>query len=122
MDNELFKFLLVIVAVSTALFAFAPGLWTPAWIVNHDKFAHFIAFVILSSLFKLSFPKVNLVLVTVLLVTFAVLIEFFQYQFFNRGFSAKDICYDLFGIFLSVIVFKGFDFIISKHNKDTISE
>lgn len=102
------KILLSIYLLGIVVFAFAPGNWTPAWVVNHDKFSHLMVFFFLSFMLKFSFPKMKPVLLLALLVFFAVLIELFQHSFFNRGFSSVDILYDLIGIGLFFIFVTGF--------------
>ncbi len=89
-------FLLVLMGV--LLFAFASGQWTPAWIVNHDKFVHAVVFFGLSVLLSLVFSRLKLFQHFVGLMFFAVLIEWIQYALANRGFSFQDIVFDLIGI------------------------
>ena len=48
------------VLMGILLFAFAPGSWTPAWVVNHDKFVHAVVFFGLSVLLSLVFPRLKL--------------------------------------------------------------
>ena len=98
------KILLSIVLLGILVFAFAPGNWTPAWVVNHDKFSHMVVFFVLAFVLKFAFPKMKMILLLALLVLFAVLIEYLQLTFFNRGFSSVDILYDLIGISLFVFL------------------
>ncbi len=79
--------LFLVVLMGVLLFAFAPGQWTPAWIVNHDKFVHAVVFFGLSVLLSLVFPRLKLFQHFVGLMFFAVLIEWIQYALANRGFS-----------------------------------
>jgi hypothetical protein len=95
--------LLILVLIGIMLFAFSPGNWTPAWVVNHDKFSHLMAFLLLAFLLNNSLPRIKISILVVLLVSFAIGIELFQWTFVNRGFSTVDILYDLFGIGLFLI-------------------
>ena len=92
------KILLSVVLLGILVFALAPGNWTPAWVVNHDKFSHMVVFFILAFLFQFAFPIMKMIKLLAMLVFFAVLIEYLQLTFFNRGFSSVDILYDLLGI------------------------
>ncbi|MCF6317852.1 MAG: VanZ family protein [Proteobacteria bacterium] len=96
--NNLSMLILVIVLAGILLFAFAPGQWTPACIVNHDKFVHAVVFFGLSVLLSLTFPRLKLSQHFVGLMFFAVLIEWVQYAWVDRGFSVQDIVFDLVGV------------------------
>jgi VanZ family protein len=122
MISSFSKILLIIILLATLVFAFAPGPWTPAWIVNHDKFSHLIVFLLLGILIKLAFPITKRVIVIALLVVFAVFIETLQYTLFNRGFSIEDIVYDLFVIGLFFIIFPGFQVLKLKLKKLDITK
>lgn len=98
MRSNLPVLLLVIILSGTLFFAFAPGQWTPAWVVNHDKFVHAIVFFSLSVLFSRVLPRLNLYQHFVSLMILAVVIEGIQYALANRGFSFQDIVFDLIGI------------------------
>jgi len=98
------KILLSIVLLAILVFAFSPGNWTPAWVVNHDKFSHMVVFFILAFMLKFSFPKMPVFMQLSLLIAFAFTIELLQYLFFNRGFSVIDLIYDLIGIGLFVVL------------------
>ncbi len=98
------KILLSITLIGTLVFAFAPGNWTPAWVVNHDKFSHLGVFFILAFILKFSFPQKHIFMQISLLIAFAFAIELMQYLFFNRDFSRIDIVYDLMGIGLFIVV------------------
>ena len=100
----IFRFLLTIALISIMIFALAPGNWTPAWVVNHDKFSHMVVFFILAFMLKFSFPKMPVFMQLSLLIAFAFTIELLQYLFFNRGFSVIDLIYDLIGIGLFVVL------------------
>ncbi len=94
----------LVVLLGILLFAFAPGQWTPAWVVNHDKFVHAVVFFGLSVLLSLVFPRLKLFQHFVGLMFFAVLIEGIQYALANRGFSFEDIAFDLIGVVVFYIV------------------
>jgi len=96
------------------IFAFAPGIWTPAWVVNHDKFSHMVVFFLLGFMMVFSFPRMKMFMLLSLLVFFAVLIEFLQFSFFNRGFSVVDILYDFIGIGLFLGLYFSFIFYLEK--------
>jgi len=98
MPNKLVITLLSLLLVSISVFAFAPGQFTPAWVVNHDKFSHMLVFFVLSVMLSLSFPKLTLITHLFSLLSFAVLIELVQYLFVGRGFSIEDLAYDFLGI------------------------
>jgi len=102
------KILLLIVLLGIIVFAFAPGHWTPAWVVNHDKFSHMLVFFILAFMAKYSFPKINILTQVSLLIAFAIVIELMQLKFFNRGFSGLDLLYGLLGISLFYLMIKVF--------------
>ncbi len=90
--------LLLLVVGGILFFAFSPGHWTPAWIVNHDKFVHLAVFFLLSIFLSYVFSWLTLSLHFVLLFLFAVLIEAIQYSLFSRGFSVEDILFGLVGV------------------------
>jgi len=98
MSNKLLITLLSLLLVSISVFAFAPGQWTPAWVVNHDKFSHMVVFFVLSVMLSLSFPKLTLAVHMCSLLSFAVLIELVQFLFVGRGFSIEDLVYDVLGV------------------------
>lgn len=92
--------LLVLVIGGILFFAFAPGQWTPAWIVNHDKFVHFGVFFSLSVFLSYVFPRLKVLFHFSLLIWFAVLIELIQYSLFSRGFSFEDILFGVIGVLM----------------------
>lgn len=94
------KFLLLFVLIVVSVFAFAPGQWTPAWVVNHDKFVHLLVFFTLSIMLSFVFPSLRLIEHLAFLMVFAFLIEVVQYLFVGRGFSVADILYDVAGAVL----------------------
>jgi VanZ family protein len=96
--------LLFFIVLGVLIFAFAPGQWTPAWIVNHDKFSHMVVFFSLGVMVNFTFTKVKLYLQLIFLIMLALLIELLQYSLFNRGFSYMDIVFDLLGIVLFLIL------------------
>jgi len=96
------------------IFAFAPGQWTPAWIVNHDKFSHMMVFFLLGFMMVFSFPRMKMFMLLSFLVFFAVLIEFLQFSFFNRGFSVDDILYVFIGIGLFLSSYFSFTIYLEK--------
>lgn len=107
MSISLSKIILSMVLLGILVFAFAPGNWTPAWIVNHDKFSHMLVFFSLAMILKFSFPNISMIYHVLLLGAFALFIELFQYALFNRGFSYLDIVFDLVGILSFVVLMKG---------------
>lgn len=92
------KIYLISILVGISIFAFAPGNWTPAWVVNHDKFVHAVVFFGLSVLISLVFTQLKLYQHFASLMFLAVLIEGIQYALVNRGFSFQDIVFDLLGV------------------------
>jgi VanZ family protein len=106
MANKYSKTLLVIMLIGTMLFAFAPGQWTPAWVVNHDKWVHLLVFFCLSVVLSMVLPYLKLLTHLMSLLSFACFIEYVQYNFVGRGFSIEDILFDVLGVmFLYLIVY-----------------
>jgi VanZ family protein len=96
--------ILFVIVLGVLIFAFAPGQWTPAWIVNHDKFSHMVVFFGLSILLSLAIPSLSLVKHSMFLLSFAGLIEVVQYFFAGRGFSIEDLMYDFLGILVFYVL------------------
>jgi len=97
-SSKLFGILFILIVLGVLIFAFAPGQWTPAWIVNHDKFSHMVVFFALSIFLSLAIPSLSLVQHSLFLLSFAILIELVQYLFVGRGFSIDDLIYDVLGV------------------------
>ena len=98
LKSPLFLFMLLLIGI--LFFAFSPGQWTPAWVVNHDKFVHFAVFFLLSVFLSYVFPLLNLLTHFILLLFFAILIEVVQFSLFSRGFSIEDILFGALGVLL----------------------
>ncbi|MFK8013647.1 MAG: VanZ family protein, partial [Marinicellaceae bacterium] len=98
MQSSISRFFLSIIFLTILVFAFAPGQWTPAWVVNHDKFSHLIVFFFLGFMVLFSWPQISKAILLAGLVGFAVFIELLQFSVFNRGFSGIDLVYDFIGI------------------------
>ena len=94
------KLLLILTSLLILIFATAPGDWTPAWIVNHDKFSHMLVFFILALMLSLALPRMKLIIHTSTIILFALSIESMQLMFAARGFSFEDILFDIAGLML----------------------
>jgi len=105
MSKTLSKFILLFAVLIILFFAFAPGKWTPAWVVNHDKLSHMMLFFVLAILLKITMPKIKVLTQILILIGFAISIELMQLWFFNSGFSVQDLIYDLYGIGLFVFMY-----------------
>lgn len=98
------KYLLLLSLLVISIFAFSPGHFTPAFIVNNDKAAHLVVFSILSLMMSRSFPAMQVQKNVLLLSLLALAIETIQFLFAKRGFSAEDILYDIAGVLLFVTI------------------
>jgi len=98
------KYLLVIGLLVIFVFALLPGQLTPAYVVNHDKAAHALAFFMLSLMLVRAFPGWFLPARLISLALLALMIEAMQYLFVGRGFSVEDLLYDIAGALLFVMV------------------
>ena len=58
--TSLHKYLLVLGLLVIFAFSLLPGQLTPAYVVNHDKAAHALAFVMLSCMLAGAFPFLSL--------------------------------------------------------------
>lgn len=97
------KYLFLLSLLIIAIFAFSPGQFTPAFIVNHDKAAHAITFFLLSWMMRKSFPAMPWLKTIVLLGLGALAIELIQFLFAGRGFSTEDMLFNALGISLYFI-------------------
>ena len=95
------------------VFALLPGQLTPAYIVNHDKAAHALAFFIVALMLQGAFPRLALTARLLVLAGLALLIELMQFVLVGRGFSVEDLIYDAAGIVLFVLVSESFRFVSS---------
>jgi VanZ family protein len=102
--TSLHKYLLVLGLLVIFAFSLLPGQMTPAYVVNHDKAAHALAFVILSFMLAGAFPFLSLGVRFMLLALLALIIETLQFLFVGRGFSIEDLLYDLAGMLLFVVL------------------
>lgn len=102
------KSLLVSGLLVIFVFALLPGQLTPAYIVNHDKAAHALAFFALSLMLAGAFPGLFLPTRLISLALLALLIEAMQYLFVGRGFSVEDLLYDVAGVLLFIVVSLGY--------------
>ena len=100
MFDKVIGVLLFLFVLGILIFAFSPGQWTPAWIVNHDKFAHLAVFFLLSIFLSFVFPLLKLSIHFMALFIFAILIEAAQFSLFSRGFSIEDILFGTLGVLL----------------------
>lgn len=98
------KYLLLLSLMVISFFAFSPGQFTPAFIVNHDKAAHTATFFVLSLMLRRSFSAMSMQRIIILLGMLALAIETIQLLFANRGFSAEDMIFNVFGISIYVIL------------------
>jgi len=80
------------------VFALGPARLTPAYVVNHDKAFHALGFFIFAMALSYINKHLSVFVHAFILIALAVSIEAIQYFFSGRGFSARDIFYDLVGI------------------------
>ncbi len=99
------KYLFVLSLITISIFAFSPGQYTPAIIVNHDKAAHALAFFILSFLVHCSFRIIPIYKIMMLTITIGLAIELIQFLFTSRGFSLEDLMYDIVGVSIYVMIY-----------------
>ncbi|MEN8304382.1 MAG: VanZ family protein, partial [Campylobacterota bacterium] len=77
-----------------------------AFIVNHDKAAHALAFFLLTFLMHRSFKIMQIQKTMLLTISFGVAIEMIQFFFTPRGFSLEDLIYDIIGVIVYVSVYQ----------------
>ena len=97
--TSLNRYLLLAGLLVIFVFALLPGQLTPAYIVNHDKGAHALAFFILSLMLAGAYPLWRLRFRLLVLGVLALSIELMQYLFVGRGFSVQDLMFDALGVF-----------------------
>ncbi len=100
------KYLFYLLVGVTLFFSLSAAHITPAIIVNHDKFAHFVVFFVLSFCMNLAFPTHAIKDLTVVMISLAVGIELFQYLFAHRELSVVDLGASVAGIFVYLIISK----------------
>ena len=100
------KYLFFVLVGVTLFFSLSVGQITPAIVVNHDKFAHFVVFLVLSFCMNISFPRHTIKDLIVVMILLAVGIEFVQYLFTNRELSVIDLGASMAGIFVCVTMLK----------------
>jgi len=92
------KYLFILSLIIISVFAFSPGQYTPAFIVNHDKTAHVLTFFVLTFLMQYTFRTIVIYKIMMLAMLLGVTIELIQLLFTSRGFSFEDLIYDVIGI------------------------
>ena len=100
------KYLFFVLVGVTLFFSLSTWHITPAIVVNHDKFAHFLVFLMLSFCMNISFPTHTIKDLIVGMILLALGIEFVQYLFANRELSVIDIGASMAGIFAYVTMLK----------------
>ena len=100
------KFFFFVLVGVTLFFSLSVGKITPAIVVNHDKFTHFVVFLVLSFCMNISFPKHTVKELIVVMISLAIGIEFAQYLFANRVLSVIDLGASMVGIFAYVMMLK----------------
>lgn len=100
------KYLFFVLVGVTLFFSLSVGQITPAIVVNHGKFAHFLVFLVLSFCMNISFPTHTIKDLIVGMISLALGIEFVQYLFANRELSVIDIGASMAGIFVYVTMLK----------------
>ena len=100
------KYLFFVLVGVTLFFSLSTWHITPAIVVNHDKFAHFLVFLVLSFCMNISFPRHTIKDLIVVMILLAVGIEFVQYLFTNRELSVIDLGASMAGIFVCVTMLK----------------
>lgn len=106
--RSLHKYLLGFALLVIFAFSLLPGQLTPAYVVNHDKAAHALAFFLVSFVLAGAFPFLSLRARFALLALLALMIETLQFLFVGRGFSVDDLLYDLAGVLLFVLLSASF--------------
>lgn len=84
----------------TLFFALASSRYTPAIVVNHDKLAHFLVFLLLTGSLHRAFPKQSLFPLMSILTILALAIEFAQYYWVGRELSMVDFSASVAGVLL----------------------
>lgn len=102
------KYIFIVSLLIVFVFAFSPGKYTPAYIVDHDKIAHAMAFFMLSFFLHRTFPIWKMQTVMLLMFLFGLTLEMVQFLFTSRGFSLKDLMYDVVGMIIYMSVHLGF--------------
>lgn len=97
-------YLLLLSLLVISIFAFSPGQYTPAFIVNHDKATHAVVFFVLSFMMHRSFPAMPMQKNILVLGLLALTIEIVQFLFADRGFSVEDMGFNAIGISIYVIL------------------
>jgi len=103
-------YLLLLSLLVISIFAFSPGQYTPAFIVNHDKAAHAVVFFVLSFMMHRSFPAMPMQKNILVLGLLALTIEIVQFLFADRGFSVEDMGFNAMGISLYLFL----DFVLRR--------
>lgn len=99
------KYLFMVSLICIGVFAFSPGQYTPAFIVNHDKAAHTLTFFVLTFLMHRSFRTLTILYITIFAILLGIAIELIQFFFTSRGFSLEDLMYDAVGIALYIMTY-----------------
>lgn len=93
------KALFGILLVGLFYFTLTPNPPTPIKILNADKFYHFVAFTILTFVFKLAFRKIKTLIIFFIPTLLGVGIEIIQIYMPTRSFGLDDIIADFIGVF-----------------------
>lgn len=112
--TSLHRYLLLAGLMVIFLFALLPGQLTPAYIVNHDKGAHALAFFVLSLMLAGAFPLSGLRFRLLVLILLALSIEAMQFLFVGRGFSGEDLLFDAIGVFLFWVVVESYRMVVGR--------
>ncbi len=76
---------------------------------NFDKFAHFVAFIILGFLLKIAYPKISYFWAFFSLTFYGILIEILQENFVKgRSGDIKDLLFDMIGITFGLLLHSKF--------------
>lgn len=108
------KYLFLLSLAVICVFAFSPGQYTPAFIVNHDKAAHAVTFFVLMFLMHRSFKTMPVTTIALFVILLGIAIELIQFLFTSRGFSLEDLLYDAVGITMYAMVLSIIRFLQSK--------
>ncbi len=96
------KFLFFSVLTAITTLAFLPNYNALPDVVSFsDILNHFLAFLVLTFLFKFAYPALKNILHVILLTLYAIFIEVVQYFLPTRYADPMDILFDLFGIALA---------------------
>ncbi len=90
----------------TLFFSLSVGRIIPAIVVNHDKFAHFVVFFVLSFCMNISFPKYPIKNLVVIMGSLALGIELLQYLLSSRDSSIGDLGASMAGIFVYLMLWR----------------